>query len=165
MNIQRLMAGEFFKLRKRMMTWILAALIVGLIVLLYSILWSVSGRAGGYFDRDLRPARPVPGAAPRHLPAGRRAVRAADHRPVRLAARGDLRRRRRRQRVLVGHRAPHGDGVERSPAADHRAPDRRRASLVAHGHAARRRRRARLQRRDHDATTAAPTSASSRPAS
>jgi ABC-type transport system involved in multi-copper enzyme maturation permease subunit len=52
-SIQRLMAGEFFKLRKRMMTWILAALIVGLIVLLYSILWSVSGRAGGYFDRDL----------------------------------------------------------------------------------------------------------------
>ena len=53
MNIQRLMAGEFFKLRKRMMTWILAALIVGLIILLYSILWSISGRAGGYFDRDL----------------------------------------------------------------------------------------------------------------
>ncbi len=53
MSIQRLMAGEFFKLRKRMMTWILAALIVGLIILLYSILWSVSGRAGGYFDREL----------------------------------------------------------------------------------------------------------------
>jgi ABC-2 type transport system permease protein len=53
MSIQRLMASEFFKLRKRMMTWILAALIVGLIILLYSILWSVSGRAGGYFDRDL----------------------------------------------------------------------------------------------------------------
>lgn len=53
MSIQRLMAGEFFKLRKRMMTWILAAIIVGLIILLYSILWSISGRAGGYFDRDL----------------------------------------------------------------------------------------------------------------
>jgi ABC-2 type transport system permease protein len=52
-NIQRLMAGEFFKLRKRMMTWILAAIIVGLIILLYSILWSISGKAGGYFDRDL----------------------------------------------------------------------------------------------------------------
>ena len=53
MSIQRLMAGEFFKLRKRMMTWILAAIIVGLIILLYSILWSICGRAGGYFDRDL----------------------------------------------------------------------------------------------------------------
>jgi ABC-type transport system involved in multi-copper enzyme maturation permease subunit len=53
MNIQRLMAGEFFKLRKRMMTWILAGLIVGLIILLYSILWSVSARAGGYIDEDL----------------------------------------------------------------------------------------------------------------
>ena len=53
MSILSLMAGEFFKLRKRMMTWILAALIVGLIILLYSILWSVSDRAGGYFDRDL----------------------------------------------------------------------------------------------------------------
>ena len=40
----RLMAVELFKLRKRMMTWILAILMVGLVVLLYSIFWSVSGR-------------------------------------------------------------------------------------------------------------------------
>ena len=39
----RLLAVEFFKLRKRMMTWILAILMVGLVILLYSILWSVSG--------------------------------------------------------------------------------------------------------------------------
>jgi ABC-2 type transport system permease protein len=39
----RLMAAEFFKLRKRMMTWIVAILMVGLVILLYSILWSVSG--------------------------------------------------------------------------------------------------------------------------
>jgi ABC-2 type transport system permease protein len=53
LNLQTLMAGEFFKLRKRMMTWILAAIIVALIILLYSILWSVSGKAGGRFNRDL----------------------------------------------------------------------------------------------------------------
>jgi ABC-type transport system involved in multi-copper enzyme maturation permease subunit len=41
----RLMAVEFFKLRKRMMTWILAMLMVGLVILLYSVLWSVSGHA------------------------------------------------------------------------------------------------------------------------
>lgn len=39
----RLMAVEFFKLRKRMMTWILAVLMVGLVILLYSVFWSVSG--------------------------------------------------------------------------------------------------------------------------
>lgn len=39
----RLMAVEFFKLRKRMMTWILAMLMVGLVILLYSVFWSVSG--------------------------------------------------------------------------------------------------------------------------
>ena len=39
----RLLAVEFFKLRKRMMTWLLAILMVGLVILLYSILWSVSG--------------------------------------------------------------------------------------------------------------------------
>ena len=40
-----LMRAEFFKLRKRMMTWVLALILVGLIVLLYSVLWSISGRA------------------------------------------------------------------------------------------------------------------------
>ncbi len=39
-----LMQAEFFKLRKRMMTWVVALILVGLIVLLYSVLWSVSGR-------------------------------------------------------------------------------------------------------------------------
>ncbi len=39
-----LMRSEFFKLRKRMMTWVVALILVGLIVLLYSVLWSVSGR-------------------------------------------------------------------------------------------------------------------------
>ncbi len=36
-----------------MMTWVVAAIMVALIILLYSILWSISGRAGGYFDSDL----------------------------------------------------------------------------------------------------------------
>ncbi len=40
-----LMQAEFFKLRKRMMTWVVALILVGLIVLLYSVLWNVSGRA------------------------------------------------------------------------------------------------------------------------
>jgi len=41
--VTRLMAVELFKLRKRMMTWILAVLMVGLVILLYSVFWSVSG--------------------------------------------------------------------------------------------------------------------------
>ncbi len=45
MNMRQLALAEFFKLRKRMMTWVLALLIVGIVVLLYSILWSISGRA------------------------------------------------------------------------------------------------------------------------
>ncbi len=40
----RLMAVEFFKLRKRLMTWLLALILVGLVALLYVVLWSVSGR-------------------------------------------------------------------------------------------------------------------------
>jgi ABC-type transport system involved in multi-copper enzyme maturation permease subunit len=40
----RLVGVEFFKLRKRFMTWVLAALLIGLVVLMYSVLWSVSGR-------------------------------------------------------------------------------------------------------------------------
>jgi ABC-type transport system involved in multi-copper enzyme maturation permease subunit len=40
----QLMAAEFLKLRQRMMTWLLALVLVGLIVLIYSVLWSISGR-------------------------------------------------------------------------------------------------------------------------
>lgn len=43
-----LLAVEFFKLRKRMMTWILALLLVGLVILMYSVLWSVSGRVTAF---------------------------------------------------------------------------------------------------------------------
>jgi ABC-type transport system involved in multi-copper enzyme maturation permease subunit len=56
------MAVEFFKLRKRMMTWILAILMVGLVVLLYSVFWSVSGHVttfgenAQYTGEDLRRA-------------------------------------------------------------------------------------------------------------
>ena len=50
MNMQRLIAVEFFKLRKRMMTWVVAVVLIGLIILLYSILWNISGRAGGFRD-------------------------------------------------------------------------------------------------------------------
>ena len=39
-----LVSAEFFKLRKRMMTWVVAAILVGLVILLYSVLWSISGR-------------------------------------------------------------------------------------------------------------------------
>lgn len=50
MSTRHLMAVEFFKLRKRMMTWVVTLLTVGLIVLLYSVLWSISGRAGSFRD-------------------------------------------------------------------------------------------------------------------
>ena len=48
----RLLQVEYFKLRKRMMTWILAAILVGLVLLLYSVLWSVSGRVETFGDRN-----------------------------------------------------------------------------------------------------------------
>jgi ABC-type transport system involved in multi-copper enzyme maturation permease subunit len=48
------MAAEFFKLRKRMMTWVVALLTVALVILLYSVLWSMSGRAGGFFEGGRR---------------------------------------------------------------------------------------------------------------
>lgn len=54
MNLQRLMQAEFLKLRKRMMTWIVAGLTVALIMLLYSVLWSISGRAGSFFEEGRR---------------------------------------------------------------------------------------------------------------
>jgi ABC-2 type transport system permease protein len=50
--VSRLMAVEFFKLRKRMMTWILAILMVGLVVLLYSIFWSVSGHVTTFGEQN-----------------------------------------------------------------------------------------------------------------
>jgi ABC-type transport system involved in multi-copper enzyme maturation permease subunit len=48
----QLMHVELFKLRKRMMTWVLAALMVGLIVLLYSVLWSVSERVARFGEHN-----------------------------------------------------------------------------------------------------------------
>jgi ABC-2 type transport system permease protein len=50
--MSRLVAVEFFKLRKRMMTWVLAGLLVGLVVLMYTILWSVSGQIGQFGPDD-----------------------------------------------------------------------------------------------------------------
>src|SRR5881409_2810678 len=40
-----LLSVEFFKLRKRMVTWLVALILVGLVVLVYSVLWNISGRA------------------------------------------------------------------------------------------------------------------------
>ncbi|HYM14351.1 MAG TPA: ABC transporter permease [Dehalococcoidia bacterium] len=74
MNMQRLMAVEFFKLRKRMMTWVVALLLVGLVILLYSVLWNISGRVAFFGDHhrgaprftgeDLRRALFLQGAVP-----------------------------------------------------------------------------------------------------
>jgi ABC-2 type transport system permease protein len=50
--VTNLMAAEFFKLRKRMMTWVLAILVVGLVILLYSILWSVSGHVATFGENS-----------------------------------------------------------------------------------------------------------------
>lgn len=52
MSVSRLVAVEFFKLRKRMMTWVVAILLVALIILLYSVLWSVSGRVTTFGDQQ-----------------------------------------------------------------------------------------------------------------
>jgi ABC-type transport system involved in multi-copper enzyme maturation permease subunit len=71
--MQRLMAVEFYKLRKRMMTWVVALLLVGLVVLLYSVLWNISGRVTRFGDsqegprftgEDLRRALFLQGAVP-----------------------------------------------------------------------------------------------------
>lgn len=65
-----LIAAEFFKLRKRMMTWVLALILVALVVLLYSVLWSASSRANHFGENerftglDLRQALFLPGAVP-----------------------------------------------------------------------------------------------------
>lgn len=52
MNLQHLVLVEFFKLRKRMMTWVVALLLVALIILLYSVLWSVSARVETFADES-----------------------------------------------------------------------------------------------------------------
>ncbi len=49
-----LIAAEFFKLRKRMMTWVLGLLLVALVVLLYSIVWSISSRTGSFLEEGQR---------------------------------------------------------------------------------------------------------------
>jgi ABC-2 type transport system permease protein len=65
-----LIATEFFKLRKRMMTWVVALILVGLVVLLYSVLWSASvrvqhfGEGNRFTGFDLRQALFLPGAVP-----------------------------------------------------------------------------------------------------
>jgi ABC-2 type transport system permease protein len=55
--MNRLINVEFFKLRKRMMTWVLALMLVGIIVLLYSVLWSISGRATTFGEHNQFSAR------------------------------------------------------------------------------------------------------------
>ncbi|HSP54422.1 MAG TPA: ABC transporter permease subunit [Dehalococcoidia bacterium] len=68
--MNRLMAVEFFKLRKRMMTWIVAVILVGLVILLYSLLWNISGhdRTFGehrqFTSQDLRRALFLQSAVP-----------------------------------------------------------------------------------------------------
>ncbi len=43
---------ELFKLRKRMMTWIVALLLVALVILMYSVLWSVSARVSAFGEHQ-----------------------------------------------------------------------------------------------------------------
>jgi ABC-type transport system involved in multi-copper enzyme maturation permease subunit len=47
----RLLNVEFFKLRKRLMTWVIAAVLVGLVGLLYIVLWDASGEATKVIQR------------------------------------------------------------------------------------------------------------------
>jgi ABC-2 type transport system permease protein len=69
-NMTQLAIAELFKLRKRMMTWVLAFLLVAIIVLLYSILWSISGRSatfgehGEFTAQQLRDALFLPSSVP-----------------------------------------------------------------------------------------------------
>jgi ABC-type transport system involved in multi-copper enzyme maturation permease subunit len=64
------MRAEFYKLRKRMMTWTVGLLLVGLVALLYTVLWSTSVRVATFGERnrftgiDLRHALFLPGAVP-----------------------------------------------------------------------------------------------------
>ena len=50
--MDRLLAAEFYKLRKRMMTWVVAAIAVGLVVLLYTVLWSTSVRVAHFGENN-----------------------------------------------------------------------------------------------------------------
>jgi len=56
----RLIDAEFFKMRKRLMTWVCALVLVGLILLLYWVLWDASGEAtkrlgnSRFLQQDLR---------------------------------------------------------------------------------------------------------------
>jgi ABC-type transport system involved in multi-copper enzyme maturation permease subunit len=56
----RLIDAEFFKMRKRLMTWVCALVLVGLIMLLYWVLWDASGEAtkrlgnSRFLQQDLR---------------------------------------------------------------------------------------------------------------
>lgn len=65
-----LIATEFFKLRKRMMSWVLGLILVALVVLLYTVLWNTSSRVNHFGDNniytglDLRQALFLPGAVP-----------------------------------------------------------------------------------------------------
>jgi ABC-type transport system involved in multi-copper enzyme maturation permease subunit len=43
---------EFFKLRKRMMSWVLALILTGLVVLLYTVLWSTSVRVARFGENN-----------------------------------------------------------------------------------------------------------------
>ena len=66
----RLIAAEWFKLRKRMMTWVVGIILVALVILLYSVLWSISGRVTTFGEHneftaeDLRRALFLQGAVP-----------------------------------------------------------------------------------------------------
>jgi ABC-2 type transport system permease protein len=68
--MNRLVHVEYFKLRKRMMTWVLALLMAAIVVLLYSILWSTSSRVAHFGENnqftglDLRQALYLPAAVP-----------------------------------------------------------------------------------------------------
>jgi len=68
--VSRLIAAEWFKLRKRMMTWVVALILLGLVVLLYSVLWSISGRVTRFGEHnqfsaeDLRRALFLQGSVP-----------------------------------------------------------------------------------------------------
>jgi len=66
----QLISAEFFKLRKRMMTWVVAGILMALVILIYSVLWSTSvrvqtfGEREGFTGIDLRRALFLPGAIP-----------------------------------------------------------------------------------------------------
>ena len=66
----RLLHVEFFKLRKRMMTWVVGILLIALVILLYTVLWSISGRVSHFGEHnqfsaeDLRRALFLQGSVP-----------------------------------------------------------------------------------------------------